>query len=205
MKYLVPSMTLAHRLFADGTCEDCQARLVRRDDIRTAVATAQAEIAAVEPAGIRATPWSRKLGWVGLLAFGQSLLMLGILLFFCMAAGAAPAPKEFKPQLQASTYSPVRARSPFAKTNTGTTEAKPVPGVPIALQLQGILYQDGNPSAMVNNHLLTLNKPVMLRAGGADFEVRAVEITRDRVVIETSGQRVELTMQTQSGPAKSQP
>lgn len=206
MKTILPTLSLTDRIFADGACDECQARLAHREEIRSAIADAQTELTAVEPERGARRAWSGAVGWVGLLAIGQSLLFLALLLFFCLAAGAAPAPKEFTPDLQVSSYSPSKARDPFTVRRVKTApEVKVVPGTPIVFQLQGILYQDENPSAMVNNYLLTLNKVTIMKADDKTVEVRAVEITREKVVLETGGQRVELQLNPQAQAKKDQP
>ena len=68
----------------------------------------------------------------------------------------------------------------------------------VAIRLQGILYQPAHPSAIVNDQLLTLDKTVTLNTGGGTITVRALEITRDRVVLESAGQKVELHLNSQS-------
>lgn len=206
MKTIVPTLSLTDRIFGDGACDECQARLARRDAIRSAVADAQPELSAVEPERPTRRAWGGAVGWVALLAIGQSLLFLAMLLFFCLAAGAAPAPTEFTTDLQVSSYNPSKTRDPFtARTVKKTPEVKVVPGTPIVFQLQGILYQDNNPSAMVNDHLLTVNKVTTMKTGDKTVEVRAVEITREKVVLETGGQRVELSLNAQSTAKTDQP
>jgi hypothetical protein len=131
----------------------------------------------------------------GILAFCQSLIFLVIWLLVCATAGAATKPKaEFAPELKASTYEPTNLRDPFAKPGVASQDAKAAPGAPIIFQLQGILYQPTNPSAIVNDRLLTLNKIVTLNTGNVEVQVKAVEITRNTVVLEVGGQKVELQL-----------
>ncbi len=145
----------------------------------------------------------RALRWVGLMAFAQSLLFLVVWLLVCAAAGAAPTGKNgFHPELVVSTYEPTKNRDPFGKVGGTTPEVKALPGTPIALQLEGILYEAANPAAIVNGRLLTLNKTVTLTAGNGEVTVRAVEITRDHVVVEAGGQRTELRLSAQSSSAR---
>ncbi len=156
----------------------------------------------IERATVKHSP-VRALRWVGLMAFAQSLLFLVVWLLVCAAAGAAPAGKAgFHPELVVSTYEPTKTRDPFGKVGGTTPEVKALPGTPIALQLEGILYEATNPAAIVNGRLLTLNKTVTLTAGNGEVTVRAVEITRDHVVVEAGGQRTELRLSTQSGPGR---
>jgi len=139
---------------------------------------------------------------VGILAFVQSLLFLVIWLWICGSAGAATTPKVgFNPDLQQSRYDPVKQRDPFAKAGATTAAGKTLPAAARVFHLSGILYQPGNPSAVVNDKLLTLNKTVTLNAGNGEVQVKAVEITRDRVVLEAGGQKVELRMNLQNPPA----
>jgi hypothetical protein len=142
----------------------------------------------------------RALRLVGLMAFAQSLLFLIVWLLVCVSAGAAPVKKtEFRPELLLSTYEPTKNRDPFGKVGgTTTPEVKSVPGTPFALQLEGILYEAANPSAIVNGRLLTLDKTVTLTAGNGEVAVRAVEITRDHVVVEVGGKRTELRLNSQN-------
>jgi type II secretory pathway component PulC len=127
------------------------------------------------------------------MAFIQSLLFLVIWLWLCASAGAAATPKaDFSLDLQQSRYDPVQQRDPFGRTREVPAETNAAPAVPLAFRLDGILYQTTNPSAIVNDKLLTLNKTVALNAGNGEVQVKAVEITRDRVVLEAGGQRVEL-------------
>lgn len=156
----------------------------------------------IEQAAIRRSR-GRAWRWVGLMAFAQSLLFLAVWLLVCAAAGAAPTEKTgFHPELVVSTYEPTKTRDPFGKVGGTTPEVKALPGTPIALQLEGILYEAANPAAIVNGRLLTLNKTVTLTAGNGEVTVRAVEITRDHVVLEAGGQRTELRLSTQSAPAR---
>ena len=132
---------------------------------------------------------------VGLMAFGQSLLCLAIWLLICASAGAAGVNKvDFNPDLQLSDYQPTKARNPFGGMAATDANVASVPIGALAFQLQGILYQSKNPSAIVNNQLLTLNKSVTLETGTGTVEVRAIEITRTHVVLESKGQKVELRL-----------
>jgi hypothetical protein len=136
---------------------------------------------------------------VGLLAFGQSLLFLALWLLMCASAGAAPAKQpEFTTDLSVSTYNPTKQRSPLSKLPAGVIEVKSQPGVPLRLQLDGILYEATNPAAIVNGQVLSLNKVVTINSDGIEAAVRAVEITRSRVVLEVAGRTVELSLRTQS-------
>jgi ribosomal protein L16/L10AE len=58
----------------------------------------------------------------------------------------------------------------------------------------GILYNAASPSALVNNQLVELNKPARMQTGQGEVEVKAVTITRDLVVLEVGGQKMELRL-----------
>jgi len=140
---------------------------------------------------------------VGLMAFAQSLLFLIIWLLVCSTAGAATVRKAaFGFDLRFSTFEPVNGRDPFSKVGLNSTEARPLPGSAIALQLDGILYEDANPSAIVNGQLLTLDKSVTLPAGNGEVKVRAVEIARDHVVVDAGGQKIELKLSTRNSTTR---
>jgi ribosomal protein L16/L10AE len=46
----------------------------------------------------------------------------------------------------------------------------------------------------VNNQLVELNKPARVQIGQGEVEVKAVTITRDLVVLEVGGQKMELRL-----------
>jgi hypothetical protein len=142
---------------------------------------------------------ARAVRIVGFMAFAQSLLFLVIWLLVCSSAGAATAKRAgFSTDLELSTYDPTNNRDPFSKVAVNSPEAKPLPGVAIALQLEGILYESGDPSAIVNGRLLTLNKTVTLSGANGEVKVRAVEITRDHVVVEAGDRRIDLRLNGQN-------
>jgi hypothetical protein len=136
---------------------------------------------------------------ITLIAFGQSLVFLVFWLFFCASAGAANTTSaELDPQLRLSTYAPAKARNPFLKPNAATAGLKStINAASLEFHLQGILYHPTSPSAMVNDQLVSLDKTVDVKAGGSDVRVRALEITRDRVLLEANGQKVELRLNNQ--------
>jgi hypothetical protein len=143
----------------------------------------------------RDTSIGKTMRIVGVLAFGQSLLFLAFWLLICFSAGAAPAKKaEFNTDLSLSTYEPTKQRSPLSSLELKVSQGKVEPGAPIKLQLDGILYEASNPAAIVNGQVLLLNKVVILNSGGGEVPVRAVEITRSRVVVETGGHQIELRL-----------
>ncbi len=148
--------------------------------------------------------WPNGLQLVGILAFVQSLVFLVIWLLLCANAGAATAPKDgFDPNLQESTYQPVKQRDPFSPGGAPVgNAAATVSAAPSDFRLEGILYQPGSPSAIVNDKLLTLGKTATIDVGGGQIQVKATEITRNRVVLEAGGQKVELFLNPQT-PAQS--
>jgi hypothetical protein len=155
----------------------------------------------------------RKLGrshWtsvriVSLLAFAHSIAFLVIWLLICASAGAVEQPKaEFSADIRLSTYKPVKQRDPFGKTSNGIREVKSQSGSVLGLQLDGILYQAKNPTAIVNGQLVTLNKIVTLNTGNEEIVIKAIEISRERVLLEANGRKLELNLSTKnsSGPAQ---
>ena len=142
---------------------------------------------------------------VAIMAFCQSLLFLVLWLLICARAGAAtPAKTEFRPDLVASAYNSVKPRDPFGKVGAGK-DFKALPGAAVAFRLEGILFSAVSPSAIVNGTLVTLNKTVTLSAGNGEIQVKAVEITRERVVIEAGGQRVELQLNSRDPKEQTRP
>lgn len=139
---------------------------------------------------------ARGIGWMLVLAFSQSLLFLAFWLYFCTSAGAeTPAAAGDDPKLQVSSYSPSKTRDPFVKAGAGAGVGTQLTGVDSNMfHLQGILYQPTDPSAIVNNKLVSLNKIVTLTTDAGEIQIKAVEITRDRVVMEAGGQKVELRL-----------
>lgn len=121
------------------------------------------------------------------------------------APATGPTSREFKPELTGSTYGPKKIRDPFGWSGTITsTPTQPrlvTPSVNFPFRLEGIQYDPTSPSAIINNRVVQLNKPVTLAAGNAAIEVKAVEITAGRVVLLVGDQRVELRL----SPAKNQP
>jgi hypothetical protein len=136
---------------------------------------------------------------VRILAFCQAIFFLALFLFLCARAGAAPESKaESRLALTSSTYATEAVRDPFGAevprtsgtTAGGSTGAAGVEG----FKLMGILYNAASPSALVNNQLVELNKPARMQTGQGEVEVKAVTITRDLVVLEVGGQKMELRL-----------
>ena len=148
--------------------------------------------------------WPNGLRLVGILAFVQSLIFLVIWLLVCANAGAATASKDgFDPNLQTSVYNPVKQRDPFSQAGApAATAAAAATTAPTDFHLEGILYQPVSPSAIVNDKLVTLGKTTTLDVDGGQIQVKAIEITRNRVVLEAGGQKVELLLNPQN-PAQS--
>jgi hypothetical protein len=54
------------------------------------------------------------------------------------------------------------------------------------------MYHSVHPSAMVNNQLMELNKTVTMHTDQGEVTVKTLEITREAVLLETGGQKIEL-------------
>ena len=163
-----------------------------------------AGLEAVEPAAHRRSTGSA-MRTVAIMAFCQSLLFLLLWLAICVRAGAATPPQTtFQPYLIVSAYNPVTQRDPLGKSGL-SQESKVAPGVAVAFRLEGILYSPSSPSAIVNGTLVTLNKTVTLTDGNGQTQVKPVEITRERVVLETGGQRVELRLNPRDPQEQTRP
>jgi len=132
------------------------------------------------------------------------LMLLGLA---AMNALAAPDPvAEFDPQLRRSNYQPAKSRDPFLRIggprvapSTGAAVQTAAP-VQFAFRLEGILYHPSAPAAIVNDKMLQLNRPTTLVMNGQKIEVKAIEIMRNRVVLEADGQRIELVLTTAPKP-----
>jgi hypothetical protein len=79
-------------------------------------------------------------------------------------------------------------------------DGKAAAAVSVTLQLEGILYETGHPAAIVSGHILTLNKTVTIGdPGNGGVQLKAVEITRDRALVEMGGQKIELLLNRPNG------
>jgi hypothetical protein len=141
---------------------------------------------------------STSLRIVGILAFCQALVFVVLFLFLCARAGAATEAKPTSSlELSPSAYLPQNARDPFGseipKATDGTAAAVRLAG-PDALKLQGILYNKANPSALVNDQLVELNKTAKVHTEQGEVEVKALEITRELVLLDVGGQKIELRL-----------
>jgi hypothetical protein len=135
---------------------------------------------------------------VGILAFCQALVFVVLFLFLCAGAGAATEAKPASSlELSSSVYLPQNARDPFGsevpKATDGTGASARLAG-PDMLKLQGILYNKINPSALINDQLVELNKTAKVHTAQGEVEVKALEITRDLVLLDVGGQKIELRL-----------
>jgi len=128
---------------------------------------------------------------VRILALCQALLFLALFLFLCAQAGAVTESNR-------SVYAPEAVRDPFgsgaARAAGVLDNEKAQAEVPSVLKLKGILYHAVHPAAIVNDQLLELNKPVTVQTDQGGLEVRALQITREAVLLQVGGQRVELRL-----------
>jgi hypothetical protein len=143
--------------------------------------------------------FSRSLCAVRTLALCQSLLFLALVLFICALAGAATGTKRlFDPELVRSAYATESTRDPFGSEVPGVATAlgneKTKAAVLPRLLLQGILYHPTHPAAIVNDQLVEPNRPVQLKTEQGEIEVKALQITREVVLLEVRGQTVELRL-----------
>jgi Tfp pilus assembly protein PilP len=125
------------------------------------------------------------------------------------------APPEFAPQVRESTYAPAKKRDPFqrggqrvTKTPNAQTSVTPQPipqkpQIPASLfRLQAIILDQRGLLAVVNGEQLELNKPVTMLVGTSEMKVKAVQIARDRVVLEVEEQKVEVRLEEPGAPPK---
>lgn len=123
------------------------------------------------------------------------------------------APSDFAPQVRESTYAPEKNRDPFLRegqrvSNPSTTAAPvvvqaPRREIPSSLfRLQAILLDGGKPMAVINGELLEQNKPTKILIGGSALRVKAVQIGRERVVLDVEGQKVEVRLEEPTVPPK---
>ncbi len=173
----------------------------------------------VPPAG---ACFSKPMRAVVVLAFCQSLFFAALWLLLMAQAGAAPANSQPSNSLNLvlSSFKPISTRDPFTKKQAAQhlatevvvqeessdrlevavpTEQTPPPPpkitmVPVTFQLQGTLYQSGNPSAIINGTLVFQDKTVTLTAGNRTFKVVPVEIGRESVRLHIGDRTVDLRM-----------
>ena len=194
MKLHAPPAIWTHRAWLDDGVVIEENRPATRD---TSAAKAESELVVYQQAGSGSLSTSMRI--VGILAFCQAIFFLALFLFLCARAGAAPESKaELRLALTPSTYTTETVRDPFgaeiSRTSgtaaAGSTRTAGVEG----FKLMGILYNAASPSALVNNQLVELNKPTRMQTGQGEVEVKAVTITRDLVVLEVGGQKMELRL-----------
>jgi len=194
MKGPVQSATWAHRAWPNA--DESVDRRVLTGWEASATAVECAPLAARRTTG---GDLSTSLRIVGVLAFCQMALFVALLLFICARAGAATTTNSTsKLDLILSTYATQTQRDPFGAESpmsvaTATTGANPA-GNSEAFKLMGILYDPINPTALVNNEVVELNKPIKVDTGQGTVEIKALTITRDAVVLDVKGQKVELRL-----------
>lgn len=194
MKLHAQQVTWAHRAWAAGTILADERRLVSR-----AASAAGAESGTLvcrrSTGGSRSGP----LGVVRILAFCQALLFLALFLLICAWAGATTvSTRSFNPEMSRSVYSPVTVRDPFGSgvaKSAGAPDGERIrAAVPSMLKLKGILYHAMHPAAIVNDQLVELNKSVAVQTEQGAVEIKALQITREVVLLEVGGQKVELRL-----------
>jgi hypothetical protein len=194
MKSPVQSVMWAHRPWPPtGDLVDGK-RLMGRE-----TSAAQVECAPVVSGRVAGRDLSTSVRIVGVLAFCQMAIFLALLLFLCARAGAATTSNSTsRLELVVSTYATPTQRDPFGseipKSVMPTTAGVTPAGGTEAFTLMGILYDPVKPTALVNNEILELNKPVKVDAGQGIVEIKALTITHDTVVLDVRGQRVELRL-----------
>jgi hypothetical protein len=141
---------------------------------------------------------STSLRIVGILALCQALVFIALFLFICARVGAATEGKTTSSlELSSSVYTPQTARDPFGSEVPKSTDGAATATRPVGtdmLKLHGILYNAANPSALVNDQLVELNKVAKVHTDQGDVEVKALTITRELVVLDVGGQKVELRL-----------
>ena len=136
---------------------------------------------------------------VGVLAFCQAILFLVLFLFLCARVGAATGSKPGNSfELVLSTYRTQNTRDPFGSQPAGSTDTNGAATVTSVgadtLRLSGILYDAHHPSALVNDELLELNRPVKVHSAQGEVEIKALKITHDLVVLQVGEQTMELRL-----------
>jgi hypothetical protein len=142
---------------------------------------------------------SRSLRAVRTLALCQALLFVALVLFICALARATTEGRRvFHPELVRSVYATESARDPFGSEVAASAGAfdngKMRAAIPSMLTLNGILYHATHPAAIVNNQLVELNQSVMVETERGKVEIKALQITREAVLLEAAGQKVELRL-----------
>ena len=120
-------------------------------------------------------------------------------------APAVPPSAEFQPRLTTSVYQPVAPRDPFLKPGASNLPGRLTTANPALLHLDGFLGSTNNLTAIVNGLALNLNQPVVLETPSGRIQIKAVQITFARVIVEVGGQRVELKRTTENPAPKPAP
>ncbi|HUJ72514.1 MAG TPA: hypothetical protein VLZ30_09725 [Verrucomicrobiae bacterium] len=194
MKTHTPAEIWAHRAWPDHDVVIHESHPVTRDGT---AAWAEPEFVARQEAGSGSLSTPMRI--VGILAFCQAIGFLALFLFLCARAGAATGSNTVSHlALTKSMYETQTQRDPFgaevSKTLDATGAGSTRTAGADAFKLMGILYSAASPSALVNGELVELNKPVRMQTTRGEVEVKAVTITRDLVVMEVGGQKVELRL-----------
>lgn len=140
-------------------------------------------------------PHPRRANPAGLIRLCLVAAILG-LVGLTAAGRAAPATEAtgFDPTLRLSVYQPTVTRDPFLPARAAATKSV-ASADQSEFQLQGLLWDNTNPAVIVNNEMLVLNRPKKVLTSRGQVEVTAVEITRQRVVLEAGGTKIELPLE----------
>jgi hypothetical protein len=194
MKWPAQSVTWTHRAWSDAGDSVERTCLTGKE-----TSTAQVECGLVASRRAAGYDLATSLRVVGVLAFCQMAFFLALLLFICARAGAATTSNSTsKLELILSTYATQTQRDPFGseipKSGTPLTAGTTLNAGADTFKLMGILYDAVKPSALVNNEIVELNKPVKVETGQGTVEIKALSITRDTVVLDVQGQKMELRL-----------
>jgi hypothetical protein len=194
MKWHAQPVAWTGRTWSDDDVFVDENRLVGKETSAAVWGKCQSVACQREASGSLSTP----MRIVGVLAFCQAVFFLVLFLFICARAGAATEGKTVPSlELNLSTYAAQTQRDPFGSEapKSGGTGAKAAPSTGIeSFKLMGILYDAANPAALVNSQLVDLKKPVKVQTDQGEVEVKALTITRDTVLLEVGGQKMELRL-----------
>lgn len=194
MKLHAPPVAWTGRTWSDDDVSVDESRLARTETSAAIWADGQSVPCQREANSSLSTP----MRIVGVLAFCQAVFFLVLFLFICARAGAAIDGKTApRLELNLSTYAAQTQRDPFGAevSKSGGPAAKAAPSAGIeSFKLMGILFDAANPAALVNSQLVDLKKPVMVQTDQGEVEVKALTITRDTVLLEVGGQKMELRL-----------
>jgi len=194
MKWPVQSVTWTHRAWSDTGDSVGRKCLTGKE-----TSFEQVEGAPVASRGAAGLGLSTSLRVVGVLAFCQMVVFLVLLLFICARAGAATTSNSTaRLELIPSTYATPTERDPFGseipKFVTPTTAGTTLSAGADTFKLMGILYDAVKPTALINNEIVELNKPVKVETRQGVVQIKALSITRDAVVLDVQGQKMELRL-----------